>query len=108
MENKSQNDWLEFIKNEIAEHNIVLFIRGTPQFPMCGFTARTVDLFKKTGKDFITHDMDSDPALWQALREMNDWQTSPQIFINGEFVGGCDNVFEMHESGELLELLSDS
>lgn len=94
-------NWPEFIQQEIAANKIVLFIRGTPQFPRCGFTARTLELFNHVGQPYVTHDMDSDPALWDALKTMNDWSTAPQIFINGEFIGGCDNAIEMYNNGEL-------
>jgi len=96
-----EKNWSDFIKQEITDNKIVLFIRGTPQFPRCGFTARTIELFNHIDQPFITHDMDSDPGLWQALKDMNDWPTAPQIFINGEFVGGCDNALEMYNNGEM-------
>jgi monothiol glutaredoxin len=85
---------------------VVIFMKGTPQFPQCGFSARACQVLKAAGVQKITGvDVLSDDPLWEALEEFTKWTTVPQIFIGGEFVGGCDIVSEMFERGELEELL---
>lgn len=96
------------VKEDIKNNRVVLYMRGTPEAPRCGFSARTVGVFEQLGVDYHTVDLDADRSLWQALAKINDWPTSPQIFVNGEFVGGCDNVIEMWEAGELQKMLQQS
>lgn len=92
---------------EITEKNpVVIFMKGTPQFPQCGFSARAVQVLQAAGvKNIVGIDVLSDDPLWEALEEFTKWPTVPQIFIKGKFVGGCDIVTEMYERGELEELL---
>jgi monothiol glutaredoxin len=81
---------------------VVIFMKGTPQFPQCGFSARACQVLKAAGAEEIKGvDVLSDDPLWTALEEFTQWPTVPQIFIHGKFVGGCDIVSEMHERGEL-------
>ena len=97
--------WKEKIETETKNNKVVIYMRGSPTQPRCGFSARVIRVFTELNVEFKSEDMDSDPALWQTLSEMNNWPTSPQIYINGEFVGGCDIVTEMHRSGELQKEL---
>ena len=98
-------EWKSKIEETVASHKVVVFMRGTPDTPRCGFSARVVRVLNELNVPFATQDMDSDPELWKTLSELNNWPTSPQIFINGEFVGGCDIVMEMHKNGELAAAL---
>jgi len=93
------------VEKDIKEHAAVLYMRGVPEAPRCGFSARSVAVFEDVGVPYHAVDLDSDRGLWKALTRINDWPTSPQIFIKGEFVGGCDNIVEMWESGELQQIL---
>jgi monothiol glutaredoxin len=92
---------------ELTEKNpVVIFMKGTPQFPQCGFSARAVQVLQAAGvKNLVGIDVLSDDPLWEALEEYTKWPTVPQIFIQGKFIGGCDIVTEMYERGELEELL---
>ncbi len=102
------DDMLEQIKQEIASNKIILFTKGTKEMPMCGFSARTIAVFKELGKPFKTIDVLPDPRLRQTLSTYSNWPTIPQVFINGKFVGGCDIVTEMHENGELRPLVEEA
>ena len=96
----------QFIDHEVKGNDVVLFMKGTPQFPQCGFSARACQVLKAVGvKDMASVDVLSDDPLWGALEEYTKWPTVPQIFINGKFVGGCDILTEMYERGELQELV---
>lgn len=93
------------IEKEIHAKKVVLFVKGTPQAPQCGFSAATMELFRKMGQTFHSVDILTDPDIRAALPSYSNWPTFPQVFINGKLVGGCDIVHEMYESGELQELL---
>ncbi len=93
------------IEQKVKENKVFIFMRGTPDAPRCGFSARVIKTFKDLNIPIATDNMDRDPELWQTLSTMNTWPTSPQIFINGEFVGGCDIVLEMSKNGELQALV---
>lgn len=99
------NPTLERIEKEIKSHKIVLFVKGTPQAPQCGFSLATMELFKKLGAQFHTVDIIANPDIRAALPEYSKWPTFPQVFIDGKLIGGCDIVHEMHENGELEPLL---
>jgi monothiol glutaredoxin len=92
---------------ELTKKNpVVIFMKGTPQFPQCGFSARACQVLQAAGaKNLVGVDVLSDDPLWEALEEFTKWPTVPQIFINGKFVGGCDIVTEMYERGELEDAL---
>ena len=94
-------DLMQWIKKEIDSSPIVLFTKGTADMPMCGFSARTIAVFKELGKPFKTVDILPDPRLRQVLSSYSNWPTIPQVFIKGKFIGGCDIVAEMHQEGEL-------
>ena len=98
-------NWKEAIEKATKENPIMVYMRGTPQTPRCGFSARVVKVLGDLGVPYGTADMDSDPGLWQTLTEINNWPTSPQIYINGEFVGGCDILMEMNRNGDLKQMV---
>lgn len=99
------NPTLERIENEIKSHKVVLFVKGTPEAPLCGFSAATMELFQKMGVPFQVIDIIANPDIRAVLPEYSHWPTFPQVFIDGKLIGGCDIIHEMHESGELQKLL---
>ena len=96
----------ERIEREIGEHDVVLFMKGTPVFPQCSFSSLVVRVLSHLGVEFKGVDVLNDPALRQGIKAFSDWPTVPQLYVKGEFVGGCDIVREMYETGELAELLT--
>ena len=97
------------IKNEVESHPIVLFMKGTPQFPMCGFSSRTVQALKAAGAETLhTVNVLEDPEIRANLPRYSDWPTFPQLFINGELIGGCDITVELFDSGELARIVSEA
>ena len=101
-----QNPIRAAIEQAIAEHPVLLFMKGTPEAPACGFSARTVAALQSLDTPFAAVDILPDPRIRQELSALSNWPTIPQLFVEGELVGGCDIVTEMYESGELAELLS--
>src|SRR2546423_4865168 len=99
------NEVREAIAQAIAEHRVILFMKGTPEAPGCGFSARTVAALQSLGARFAAVDVLPDPRIRAELSAISNWPTIPQLFIGGELVGGCDIVTEMYESGELEEAL---
>ncbi len=97
---------LDRIRDEVASNDVVLFMKGTPIFPQCGFSAAVVQVLTHLGVKFKGIDVLPDPALRQGIKDFTSWPTIPQLYVKGEFIGGCDIVREMYESGELLELLN--
>jgi monothiol glutaredoxin len=95
----------EAISEAISEHKVILFMKGTPEAPACGFSARTVAALQALDTPFAAVDILPDPRIRQELSAISDWPTIPQLFVNGELLGGCDIVTEMYESGELAEAL---
>lgn len=93
------------IQNAITENPVLLFMKGTPDQPMCGFSARTVAILQSVGRPFAAVDVLPDPRIRQELSALSNWPTIPQLFVDGELVGGCDIVTEMYESGELQQTL---
>jgi monothiol glutaredoxin len=93
------------IKEAIAENDVLLFMKGTPDAPRCGFSARTVAALEALGKPFAAVDILPDPRIRQELSAISNWPTIPQLFVGGELVGGCDIVTEMYETGELAQVL---
>jgi monothiol glutaredoxin len=96
----------ERIEREINKHDVVLFMKGTPVFPQCGFSSVVVQVLNHLGVEFKGIDVLSDPSLRQGIKAFSDWPTIPQLYVKGEFVGGCNIVREMFETGELAELLA--
>jgi monothiol glutaredoxin len=95
----------ERIKRDIADNDVVLYMKGTPVFPQCGFSAAVVQVLSHLGVKFKGIDILVDPALRQGIKEFTNWPTIPQLYVKGEFVGGCDIIREMYEAGELQDLL---
>ncbi len=106
-ESESSNPIREAIAQAIEEHKVILFMKGTPEAPACGFSARTVATLQALEAPFAAVDVLPDPRIRQELSALSQWPTIPQLFIDGELVGGCDIVIEMYESGELAQALSE-
>lgn len=104
----STNPINDRIKAEIAGAPIVLFMKGTPQFPMCGFSSRTVQALKAVGAQMHTVNVLEEPEIRANLPRYSDWPTFPQLFINGELIGGCDITLELFESGDLAVMVADA
>lgn len=100
-------DVIEQIKTTLAAHPIVLFMKGTPQFPMCGFSSRTVQALKEAGAEFHAVNVLEDPEIRANLPRYSNWPTFPQLFIHGELIGGCDITLELQASGELARMVRD-
>lgn len=98
----------EQIRKEISENDVVLFMKGSPVFPQCGFSAAVVQVLTHLGVKFKGVDVLQDGEIRQGIKEFSNWPTIPQLYVKGEFVGGCDIVREMHQSGELQELLQSA
>jgi len=92
------------IESVLNEHKVVLFMKGNKHFPQCGFSARVIKILKDTGATFHTVNVLSDPEIRDGIKEFSDWPTIPQLYVDGEFVGGSDIMMEMYESGELAQL----
>jgi monothiol glutaredoxin len=92
------------IQQEISETPVVLFMKGSPVFPQCGFSAAVVQILSRLGVKFKGIDVLSDPEVRQGIKEFSNWPTIPQLYVKGEFIGGCDIVREMYETGELKEV----
>jgi monothiol glutaredoxin len=93
------------IQQAISDNPVILFMKGTPDQPMCGFSARTVAMLQSLGKPFAAVDVLPDQRIRQELSALSNWPTIPQLFVDGELIGGCDIVTEMYESGELQQVL---
>ena len=99
-------DTQELIKQQVTSHPVVLYMKGTPQFPQCGFSANVVKILKACGvESLFTVDVLANPEIRQGIKDYANWPTIPQLYINGEFVGGSDIVSEMYQSGELKDML---
>ncbi len=94
------------IENEINSNDVVLFMKGTPVFPQCGFSARVVDILTKIGVKFESINVLESDEMREGIKTFSNWPTIPQLYVKKEFIGGCDIVSEMFESGELLEILN--
>ena len=99
-------DAKEFIQKTVTENPVVLFMKGTAQFPQCGFSGRAIQILKACGvKNLVTINVLEDDEVRQAIKDYANWPTIPQLYVNGEFVGGADIMYEMYQSGELQKLL---
>lgn len=105
MSETAANPMRDAIQEAISENPVILFMKGTPDAPACGFSARTVAILQSTGTEFAAVDILPDPRIRQELSSLSNWPTIPQLFVGGELVGGCDIVSEMYESGELSQTL---
>lgn len=104
----SDQDVLKMIDQDVKSNKILLFVKGTKTMPQCGFSAATITLFNKMGKPFETRDILANPDLRRLVPSYSDWPTFPQVFINGQFVGGCDICHELFEQGELQKLVEQA
>ena len=103
----NKNKTIDFINEQISTNEVVLFMKGTADFPQCGFSAMVVGILQTLGLKFKDINVLENPDLRQGIKDFADWPTSPQLYIAGEFVGGCDIVREMFETGELSNLIKD-
>ena len=97
----------DIIKKTVTQNDVVLFMKGTPVFPQCGFSSTVVQVFDYLGVDYESVNVLDDPEIRQGIKDYNNWPTIPQVFVKGEFIGGCDIVREMFESGELKTMLTE-
>ncbi len=95
------------IRKEINNNDVVLYMKGTAAFPQCGFSAAVVQILSELGVSFKDINILEDNIIREAIKEFSEWPTLPQLYIKGEFVGGCDIIREMHEAGELQQVLND-
>jgi monothiol glutaredoxin len=102
-----QNEVFDRIRQEIADNDVVLYMKGSAVFPQCGFSAAVVQVLESLHVPFKDIDVLSDPQLSQGIKDFTNWPTTPQLYVKGEFVGGCDIVREMYAAGELQKLLAE-
>ena len=105
MQALSIEDWTEQIKKDISENRVFIYAKGEKNAAMCGFSHRVMAVFNELGADYEVRNIFADPNIRPAICAFTNWPTTPQIFIGGQFIGGCDIVTEMHQSGELRTLL---
>jgi monothiol glutaredoxin len=102
-------DAQQVIKEQVSAHPVVLYMKGTPQFPMCGFSAGAVQVLQASGvRDFFSVNVLENPEIREGIKKFSNWPTIPQLYVKGEFVGGADILREMYQSGELRKLLESS
>ena len=106
MDDNIKIDLTEQIKNEIKSNNVILFMKGSPVFPMCGFSAAVVKMLTDLGVNFGSVNVLDSDEMREGIKKFSNWPTIPQLYVKEEFIGGCDIVKEMYESGELLELFN--
>ena len=99
------SDVLSEIEREVTENSVVIYMKGTPRFPMCGFSAATIEVLNEIGVAYKAIDILAEGAKREAVKAYTKWPTIPQVFVGGKFVGGCDIVREMHAKGELAPLV---
>ncbi len=102
----SENPVFDSIKRDVTDNDVVLYMKGTPVFPQCGFSAAVVQILGHMGVQFKGVNVLEDPSLREGIKQYSNWPTIPQLYVKGEFVGGCDIVREMFETGELRQLLA--
>ena len=95
----------ERIKDQLGNNPVMLFMKGSPDFPQCGFSSQAVSVLKMIGKPFSYINIFEDPEIREGLKTYSNWPTFPQLYVNGDLIGGCDIIMEMYETGELAELL---
>ena len=98
-------DVKERIEQQIADNPVIVYMKGTPQLPMCGFSMKTVEALKQCNKEFAYVNIIADPTIRETLPKVSDWPTFPQLYIEGELVGGCDITMQLAESGELKQMI---
>ena len=102
------DQFIEDRKKEVSGNKILLYIKGTKVQPQCGFSAATLQIFNQIGKPYETVNILANPEIRERMEEFSDWPTFPQVFIGGKFVGGCDIVTELYESGELQKMVGEA
>ncbi|MCP5090937.1 MAG: Grx4 family monothiol glutaredoxin [Gammaproteobacteria bacterium] len=95
------------IEEQLKSHNVLLYMKGTPDFPQCGFSGQTVAALNAVGKPYSYVNIFEDPEVREGLKDYSNWPTFPQLYVKGELIGGCDIVIEMYHSGELQKLLNN-
>lgn len=105
---KTPEDIRALIEADVTANKIVIYMKGSARAPQCGFSARVVDIFNQLQVPYETRDVLAEPAIRQGIKEYTDWPTIPQVFVAGEFLGGCDIAIEMHENGELKTLVEET
>lgn len=98
----------ERIKKQLESYPVLLYMKGTPDFPQCGFSAQTVAALRAVGAEFAFVNIFEDPEVREGLKVFSNWPTFPQLYVNGELIGGCDIALELYESGELKEIVASS
>ena len=101
-------DVLDRIRQQVTENPVVLYMKGTPSIPQCGFSSRAAEALKACGQEFTYVNVLADPEIFENLPRYADWPTFPQLYINGELVGGCDITLELYQRGELKNMVSDA
>ena len=101
-------DPLERIKEQVESNPIIIYMKGTPQFPQCGFSSRAAAALQDCGEKFAYVNVLADPEIFENLPKFADWPTFPQVYINGELIGGCDITLEMHASGDLQKMVKEA
>tara|TARA_A100001015_G_C14684633_1_gene592099 strand:+ start:172 stop:495 length:324 start_codon:yes stop_codon:yes gene_type:complete len=96
----------EDIKNDISNNKVMLYMKGNKEMPMCGFSNQVVHILNQVGTNYETKNVLEDEVLRQAIKDFSDWPTIPQLYVNGEFIGGCDIVTELFQSGELTDIMA--
>ena len=101
------SDIQDTIRQQVSQNRVVLYMKGTPQFPQCGFSATVAEVLKRCNVgEYASYNVLQDPDLRQGIKDFSNWPTVPQLYVDGEFVGGCDIVREMYQTGELQQLLA--
>jgi monothiol glutaredoxin len=101
-------DIFDRIRDQVKADEIVLYMKGSPAMPQCGFSQVTSEILRRLGREFASYDVLQDPALREGIKQYSNWPTIPQLYVRGEFVGGCDIVRSMYESGELAKMLDQA
>ena len=104
----TQEEWIEQIKQDVSQSRVFVYAKGGKNAAMCGFSHRVMEIFNSLDVDYEVRDIFSDPLIRPALVAFTKWPTTPQVFVGGEFVGGCDIVTEMHQNGELQKVLEQA
>ena len=100
---------LDRIRDQVTTNTVVLYMKGTPQFPQCGFSSRAAQVLQACGvQDFLAVNVLADPEIFENLKDYANWPTFPQLYVKGELVGGCDIMIEMHQKGEMQKLLEEA
>jgi monothiol glutaredoxin len=103
-----QMDVNDRIKKQLSDFPVLLYMKGTPDFPQCGFSAQTVAALRAVGAEFAYVNIFEDPEIHEGLKAYSNWPTFPQLYVNGELIGGCDIALELYQSGELEQLVKDA